>query len=196
MSKSEKEARSKSNEPRPRKKLRPWQRVLAVLSVLIALGGAGWMIYDASTRPEPAASTGSPASGSDLARGFAPTTPAPTGGDATDDGTASETDRLIDSASGAVFRLGFGFFAGFAVGYAMRTFVRITLVAAGIAILGLAGLQYAGIITVDWELLSGGFQTFGAWFTEQTKGLAGFITGYLPTFGAGLAGAFVGFRRL
>lgn len=194
MSKRTKEARPNSKEPRHRRRLRPWQRVLAVLSVVVAIGGAGWMVYDASTRPEPATASPTPSSGSDFAHGFAPTTP--TGGDSDDAETPSETDRLIDSASGAVFRLGFGFFAGFAVGYAMRTFVRITLVAAGIAILGLAGLQYAGIITVDWEMLSGGFETFGAWFTEQTKGLAGFITGYLPTFGAGLAGAFVGFRRL
>lgn len=78
----------------------------------------------------------------------------------------------------------------------MRMFVRITLAAAGIAILGLAGLHHAGVIDVDWETISGGFDTFGAWFSEQTKGMAGFITGYLPTFGAGLAGAFVGFRRL
>lgn len=181
----------KPREPKARTKLRPWQKVLAVLSVVVALGGVGLMVYAASTRPEPAATAaGQP--GSDLARGFGPA------GDPADPASSepTQTDRLIDSTSGAVFRLGFGFFAGFAVGYAARMFVRITLTAAGIAILGLAGLQYAGVIDVDWEKISGGFDTFGAWFTEQTKGLTGFITGYLPTFGAGLAGAFVGFRRL
>lgn len=183
----------KPREHKPRRRLRPWQKVLAVLSVVIALGGVGLMVYAASTRPEPAATTAGQPGSSNLVRGFGPT------GEPAPDSASSEptqTDRLIDSTSGAIFRLGFGFFAGFAVGYAMRMFVRITLTAAGIAILGLAGLQYAGVIDVDWEKISGGFDTFGAWFTEQTRGLAGFITGYLPTFGAGLAGAFVGFRRL
>ncbi|KAA0213704.1 MAG: hypothetical protein DYG94_09415 [Leptolyngbya sp. PLA3] len=183
----------KPRERRERKRLRPWQKALAVLSVVIALSGVGLMVYAAGTRPEPApASAGAPGTSS-LVQGFAPDGNAdshqPTDGQA-------QTERLIDSTSGAVFRLGFGFFAGFAVGYAMRMFVRMTLVAAGIAILGLAGLQYAGMIEVDWEKISGGFDTFGAWFTEQTRGLGGFITGYLPTFGAGLAGAFVGFRRV
>lgn len=176
------------------KRLRPWQKALAVLSAVIALGGAGLMVYAASTRPQPApAGAITDPGSSNLTRGFAPSDGAPR------QSSSSEqvpTERLVDSASGAVFRLGFGFFAGFAVGYAMRMFVRLTLVAAGIAILGLAGLHYAGLIEVDWEKISGGFDTFGAWFGEQTKGLAGFISGYLPTFGAGLAGAFVGFRRL
>lgn len=184
----------KPRAPRARKHLRPWQKVLAVLSVVIALGGAGLMVYAGSTRAEPAPAGGVPDAGSpNLVRGFAPTGDVPS---RSPGGGQAQTDRVIDSASGAVFRLGFGFFAGFAVGYAMRMFVRVTLVAAGIAILGLAGLQYAGVIDVDWEKISGGFDTFGAWFTQQTRGLGGFITGYLPTFGAGLAGAVVGFRRL
>ncbi|RMH12242.1 MAG: hypothetical protein D6695_07310 [Planctomycetota bacterium] len=173
-----------------RKKLRAWQKALAALSIVIALVGAGWMGYVASTGDAPAATSGDGAGA--LASGFAPTTPEGDEGTA-DDG--SQTDRLIDSASGAVFRLGFGFFAGFAVGYAMRMFVRVTLVGAGVAILGLAGLQYAGVIQVDWERLSGGFDTFGTWFSAQTQGFVAFVQGYLPTFGAGLAGAFVGFRR-
>lgn len=185
----------KPREHGARRRLRPWQKALAVLSVVIALGGAGLMVYAAGTRPQPApAAVGAESEASNLMRGFAPS-----GGGTPNASPSSEqvqSERLVDSASGAVFRLGFGFFAGFAVGYAMRMFVRITLLAAGIAILGLAGLHYAGVIDVDWEKISGGFDTFGAWFSEQRRGLAGFITGYLPTFGAGLAGAFVGFRRL
>lgn len=194
MSKSEKE-NAQPREHRSKKKLRGWQKGLAVLSIVITVAGAGLMTYAAVTgeAPPPAAAS-SAGAGSNFASGFAPADPS--AGGSTEQAEHTETDRLIDSTSGAVFRLGFGFFAGFAVAYALRTFVRMTLVAAGIAILGLMGLQYAGIITVDWAKISGGFDDFGTWITAQTRGFAGFITGYLPTFGAGLAGAFVGFRRL
>ncbi|GAB4384084.1 MAG: hypothetical protein Kow0022_05570 [Phycisphaerales bacterium] len=187
--------RSQRAADRPGRGLRPWQKGLAVLSIVIAALGAVLMMYAAAGSGPPAPSaevSGGRASG--LAGGFAPVEPA----DSTPDEHAeqTQTDRLIDSASGAIFRLGFGFFAGFAVGYAMRTFVRITLVASGLAVLGLMGLQYAGIISVDWAKISGGFDGFGTWITAQIRDFSAFVTGYLPTFGAGLAGAFVGFRRL
>lgn len=179
----------------PRRGLRPWQKGLAVLSVVIAVLGLVLMMSAAPASGSPAPSaevSGGRASG--LADGFAPVEPADSAPD--EQAEQAQTDRLIDSANGAIFRLGFGFFAGFAVGYAVRTFVRLTLVAAGLAVLGLMGLQYAGIISVDWAKISGGFEDFGTWVTAQIRGFSAFVTGYLPTFGAGLAGAFVGFRRL
>jgi len=173
--------------------LAPWQVVAVVVSVVIAIAGAGLMVYQASVSDPAPAATGPATSNTPTPSGFAPIEDRP------DDEPAgeaeSDTDRMIDSASGAVFRLGFGFFAGFAIGYAMRAFVKITLVIIGVALLGLFGLQYAGLVDVDWEQISGGFQSFGSWATAQTKDFANFITGYLPSATAGLAGAFVGFRR-
>lgn len=176
-----------------RRGLAPWQVVAVVVSVVIALAGGGLMVYQASTGDDgPSATQPAPSTGH-APSGFAPIEPPPEGETVAEE--RSETDRVIDSASGAVFRLGFGFFAGFAIGYAMRTFVKITLVIIGVALLGLFGLQYAGLVEVDWERISGGFESFGSWATAQTKGFANFITGYLPSATAGLAGAFVGFRR-
>ena len=65
----------------------------------------------------------------------------------------------------------------------------------GVSAVRLLRLQYAGLITVDWGRLSGGFETCGSWATAQTKDFDNFIPGYLPSASAGLAGAFVGFRR-
>lgn len=179
--------------PKPKRGLAPWQVVTVVVSVVIAVAGAGLMAYQA-TAGDPAPAATEPATGdTPTASGFAPIEHQPDDEPAAE--SESETDRVIDSASGAVFRLGFGFFAGFAIGYAMRTFVKITLVVVGVALLGLFGLQYAGLVDVDWEKISGGFQSFGSWATAQTKDFANFITGYLPSASAGLAGAFVGFRR-
>jgi uncharacterized membrane protein (Fun14 family) len=180
----------------PTKSLAKWQVVLVVVSIIVAASGLGLMVYQAMSADEtPVATepTRSTTPGTNAPSGFAPAENEPDA-PATSD-AQSDTDRLIDSASGAVFRLGFGFFAGFAIGYAVRAFVKASLIVVGIGLLALFGLQYAGLITVDWERVSGGFETFGSWATAQTKDFANFITGYLPSAGAGLAGAFVGLRR-
>ncbi len=190
-----------NDQPTPsaeRKRLAPWQVTVAVLSILVSVAGGAWMVYQ-NTTAEPAAIDATATSPTDIptgTQGFAPVNrsndgePQPTSTE-----SPTDTDRLIDSASGAVFRLGFGFFAGFAIGFALRTFVKITLVVVGVGLIALFGLQYAGLITVDWEQISGGFESFGSWATAQTKDFANFVTGYLPSATAGLAGVFVGFRR-
>ena len=183
-----------SANPKPKKALARWQVAVAVVSIIVAAVGGGLMVYQAVSADEtPAATEPTTLPGTNAPSGFAPTENEPDA-PATSD-AQSDTDRLIDSASGAVFRLGFGFFAGFAIGYAVRAFVKVSLIVIGVGLLALFGLQYAGLITVDWERVSGGFETFGSWATAQTKDFANFITGYLPSAGAGLAGAFVGFRR-
>jgi len=190
-----------SSNSKPKKTLARWQVVVAAISIVVAVAGGGLMAYQAinsnddSATTEPAPST---LPGIDTPSGFAPVENVPAENEpdapATSD-AQSDTDRLIDSASGAVFRLGFGFFAGFAIGYAVRAFVKVSLIVVGVGLLALFGLQYAGLITVDWTRISGGFESFGSWATAQTKDFANFITGYLPSASAGLAGAFVGFRR-
>ncbi len=187
--------------PKPKKSLAKWQVVLVVVSIIVAASGVGLMVYQAVSADEtPTATepTRSTPPGTNAPSGFAPAENEPAGNEPDTPATSdakSDTDRLIDSASGAVFRLGFGFFAGFAIGYAVRAFVKVSLIVIGVGLLALFGLQYAGLITVDWARVSGGFESFGSWATAQTKDFANFITGYLPSAGAGLAGAFVGLRR-
>jgi len=183
--------------PSPARGLRPWQRALAIASVAIALVGAGLWVYAAATAPQaPAPRAAMPSSPSGLASGFAPSAPSTDAPDAdTPEPDTSAADRLIDRYSPAVFKLGFGFFAGFALGYAFRAFIKVTLIAAGVIIAALFALQYAGLIAIDWQRLSGGFDTATAWLADQTKDFVQFITGVFPSAAAGLTGAFVGFMR-
>ncbi len=181
-------------------RLRRWQIVVAAVALVVALAGAGLMVFAALTSPEPASraasSDGAASGGSPFASGFAPQGQGDTGDDAAASaGDTTTADRLIDRYGGAVFKLGFGFFAGFALGYLLRAFVKITLIVAGAIILGLFSLQYFGVITVDWQRISGGFDTLSAWVGEQTKGFVNFVTGVLPATAAGMAGAAVGFVR-
>jgi uncharacterized membrane protein (Fun14 family) len=109
----------------------------------------------------------------------------------------SGTDHSTSDAHwpGAMFRLGFGFFAGFAMGYAARAFLRISILAAGLILLGLFGLQYAGLITVEWAAMDMVFDHFVNWLRTNTANFRDFITGQLPSAAAGLGGLLVGFKN-
>ena len=97
--------------------------------------------------------------------------------------------------SPTIFRLGFSFFVGFAVAYAVRTFIKLSVVAAGFVLLLLFGLQYAGIIEVHWGRVADHYDTFGEWFSAQFKSLSAFIQGELPSAASVAAGLVLGFRR-
>jgi uncharacterized membrane protein (Fun14 family) len=94
-----------------------------------------------------------------------------------------------------IFRLGFSFFVGFAIAYALRTFLKVSIVTIGILLLGLFGLQYAGVITVDWAAMEQHYDTVVAWLRTETETFRTFVTGYLPSSAMGVLGMVVGFRR-
>jgi uncharacterized membrane protein (Fun14 family) len=97
--------------------------------------------------------------------------------------------------SPAIFRLGFSFFVAFTLAYALRAFFNIALIFIGMAFLLLFGLQYAGLIEVKWGVMEREYDGMSAWLQNQTKTFATFVTGYLPSAGAGAAGLVAGFRR-
>ncbi len=111
------------------------------------------------------------------------------------EGEPPPEDTLLDDLSPAVFRLGFSFVVGFAIAYAARTFLRISLVAAGVFLLMLLGLEYAGIISVNWDTMQDHYQSLLASARESLGSFRTFITGRLPSAGAALAGLVVGFRK-
>lgn len=108
---------------------------------------------------------------------------------------AGEGTPVADPWSPAIFRMGFGFFVGFAMAYAMRAFVKVTMVSAGVFFLLLFGLQYAGLIEVKWAAMADRYDTMQDWLLAQVGGFRAFITGYLPSTGAALAGLGLGFIR-
>lgn len=134
--------------------------------------------------------------------GGSPTDPGPGpdaqpcgGGDRADAGGQAAQPQVADPWSPAIFRMGFGFFAGFSMAYALRAFARVTLVSAGMFFLLLFGLQYAGLIEVRWSAMADRYDTLQAWLRAQMGGVQAFLTGYLPSAGAALAGLALGFVR-
>lgn len=193
-----------------------WQKLLLGISVVLMLGGGAAYAYSKFIAKVPAARTTAgggnttPGSSTDLpdglASGFGPggTTSGgtrPDGGTGTGSGSGespanqSEIQTALDTWSPAIFRLGFSFFAAFAMAYALRQFLKITLVIVGAALIGLFALQYLKVITVDWSLVEGKFDSVAAFLKSQTESFTKFVSGYLPSATSAAAGAFVGFKR-
>lgn len=100
-----------------------------------------------------------------------------------------------DVWSPAIFRLGFSFFVGFAIAYAVRTFVKFSLIALGMFFLMLFGLQYAGFITVEWGIIQERYEESQGWLASQFGSFKDFVTGELPSAGLFATGFVIGFRR-
>jgi len=124
------------------------------------------------------------------------------GGEKPGEGEESEPRSAADAEGepdvlwpGAVFRLGFGFFVGFCIGYAARMFMRLSFVAIGVVLLALFGLQYAGLISVDWTAMSEIFDRVAVWLRPNLAGFKNFITGTLPSAASGLGGLIIGLKK-
>jgi len=121
----------------------------------------------------------------------------PTGDPPPDDQTRPTTGdpRWIDDASPAVFRLGFSFFVGFALAFAFRRFIRVSLVGIGVLFFLMFGLSYLGLIEVRWDAASGAFDRIGSWLGAQFGSFREFVTGHLPSAASASAGMVVGYRK-
>lgn len=184
-----------------------WQLGLLGVSVVLMLGGGvAWGYAKFVEKPTVSGrATGTPTDPSSgpssvrpgsLVSDFGPGTPAgTTGGTTGGTGVAEAEPSTLDVFSPAVFRLGFSFFAAFAMAYALRQFVKVTLVVVGAVLIGLFALQYAGVISVDWSFVEGKFDSVAAFVKEQTATFTKFVSGYLPSATSAAAGAFVGFRK-
>lgn len=170
----------------PAKRLAPWQWVALSVAAAVTLLGAGLMIFTSS----PSEANGQ-ARGQDvgMAGGFLPNDADPT--EPGDEAELTDSDVI----SPAIFRLGFSFVVGFAVAYALRTFVKISVVAIGVFVLGLFGLQYLGVVEVHWDALSGHYDSARDYLAAQTSSMKDFMTGHLPSAGSALAGMAIGFKK-
>ncbi|MFI4896220.1 MAG: FUN14 domain-containing protein [Phycisphaerales bacterium JB059] len=164
-----------------------WLKGLLLVSVVLMIGGVALGVMGGGAEASPGVSAGD---SSGLVNSFGASdgsAPAP----AEDAGG----EDWMNEWSPTIFRLGFSFFVGFAVAYAVRTFIKLSVVAAGFVLLLLFGLQYAGIIEVHWGRVADHYDSFGSWFSAQFKSLSAFIGGELPSAASVTAGLVLGFRR-
>jgi len=178
---------AKKPQPAERKPLPRWKKVamgVAALFVVIGLslsafGSSGGGSGDAGAVTGPGGQ----------AAGFLPGQP---GGESTQ---SSAADESPSSWSPFFVKGGFGFFVGFCIGYALRTFFKVSAVAVGLMLLVLFGLSYAGVIDVDWATMEGHFDTLVTKIKGEAQEFKSFITGSLPSAALASFGLVTGFKR-
>lgn len=102
---------------------------------------------------------------------------------------------LSDMMSPALARGGASFIGGFLVGWAFRKTLKIALlITLSLAAL-VAILKTTGWIHLEWNLIESDVHRTLDWARGQAQSLKEVAVGYLPSAGAGVAGAFFGFRN-
>lgn len=94
----------------------------------------------------------------------------------------------------AVFRLGFGFAAGFAAAFALKKLLKITIFAAGLVMLLLAGLQHAELIEIHWGAMADRYDSLEDWAAGQFESARAFATGAIPMTATAMAGLAAGWK--
>lgn len=111
------------------------------------------------------------------------------------DGESNFLGINTDDWSAFLTKVGFSFVIGFALGYVLRVFIKITLFFTGVVLLALFGLQYAGYINIDWFSLEVPYESFIAWLQPHFSDFGDFVTGNLPSSGMAAVGIVIGFKR-
>ncbi len=107
----------------------------------------------------------------------------------------AEASGAASDWSPALMKGGLSFIVGFCLGYALRTFFRIGAVMAGIVLLAVFGLSYAGVLQVDWNAINQFFDRAVAGIKDQAGNFQTFVAGSLPSVGLAGAGLFTGFKK-
>lgn len=103
--------------------------------------------------------------------------------------------KYLDDWSLPLMKLGFSFVVGFCIAYAVMVFAKLAAIAGGILLLALFGLQYAGIIDVNWHTLQAQFNTIIVWLQPTGSNFRAFITGNLPSSGLAAMGVLTGLKK-
>lgn len=96
----------------------------------------------------------------------------------------------------AVEKMGFSFFAGFAIGYAAKFVSKIVMFFAGTFILGLFILQYNNILVIDWASMNSQFSVFAHSFSLEGQTLITYMQGNFQNGAAFIGGLILGWRKV
>lgn len=183
----------------PRRPLPRWKKALIGFSAVALVLGAGLHGYSylrGATRGVGPAVSSNPSQGdggltTSLVEG-GPSTPSGGPRDSAD----AEAAPASDTYAPFFLNGGLSFFVGFCMGYAVRTFFKVSALFVGVAALIFFGLQYTGLIPgIDWHALEGRFQDFTATVGRQLGNFQAFVQGHLPSSAAATAGAFTGWKK-
>jgi uncharacterized membrane protein (Fun14 family) len=97
-------------------------------------------------------------------------------------------------STGLFLKLGFSFVVGLAVGFALKVAFKIALVVGGLLLITLFGLQYSGVIEVNWSGMESNYDSFVDWLAAYAGALRDFMAGNLSSAASFTAGLLLGLR--
>ncbi|HMQ23689.1 MAG TPA: FUN14 domain-containing protein [Planctomycetota bacterium] len=157
-----------------------WKKLLLILGLVLVVLGAVFQVLAWMDPPAPVNSQGSGLGNSfDAGSG--------TGGVAAQSSEAAWSEGF--------FKLGFSFFAGFAIGSFVRGFLKVFVFFAGGLLLVLFALDYFEVAPINWSLLDSWFDTARDKIIGETNSFRDFISSRLPSGGLGALGLFAGFKK-
>ncbi len=174
-----------------------WQKVcLAVASLFLFLGLVA-SVVEGSSSPSGSGQDGQSLESAEGAGG--PSSLLPGSGQHGNPGAGGQKSSQEGTGtspwSAGFFRLGFSFFAGFSIGMALRSFLKLLVVGSGIALLFLFLLSYGELISVNWTAIDSLFENFARRISEESGRFQSFITGSLPSAGLASLGLATALRR-
>ena len=95
----------------------------------------------------------------------------------------------------SLLRGGVGFFIGLAVGFALRTLYKVSMVVIGFVLLAFVGFSYVGWVEVHWDAVQADMSNWGTVIEGEFTGFKNFLLGTLPSVGLSGLGIFTGFRK-
>ena len=108
---------------------------------------------------------------------------------------ASPLREQLGDLSPLLTKLGFSFVVGFAVGYVLLFFVRAAALLAGLVLVALFGLQYAGVVQVNWPSIETNYESVLGWLLPRFDALRTFLLENLSSSGSAALGMVSGLMR-
>lgn len=115
--------------------------------------------------------------------------------DETGTADASPLRERLGDLSPLLTKLGFSFVVGFAVGYVLLFFVRAAALLAGLVLMALFGLQYAGVVQVNWPSIETNYESVLGWLLPRFDALRTFLLENLSSSGSAALGMVSGLMR-
>ncbi len=107
----------------------------------------------------------------------------------------SDWERRLEDWSPLLTKLGFSFVVGFSIGYVLLIFLRTTAFLAGLVLLALFGLQYLGVLYLNWQNIETSYQSVLSWVLPRAENFRDFITHNLSSSGMAAMGILTGLTR-
>lgn len=167
-----------------------WKKALVVLSLVLGCVGLAM----GSSGSEDSGARIASSDGSTLVQPNSLGIGTPVGGGGPSSGTEDSATKTLWAPLFA--KGGLSFFIAFCIGYALRTFLKGTMLVIGVVALAVFGLQKAGLVdNINWEKAQGYWDSLTANIGEQFESFKTFVSGSLPSAASGSVGLLAGFRR-